>query len=543
MRVSVLFLVAAIAASAQSPNTTPKATIEGQVVNAATGEPVRKAQVTLRGGNARGRIPYAASADPSGHFVFESVEPGTYRIFAGRTGFVTGEYGQRDANRAGTAVTLTAGQSLKSVAIKLVPQAVVTGRVVDEDGDPVSGVTVAILRYTYGRGPKQLSSVDDASTDDRGEYRFYALPPGRYYVRATRRGPGIPATPANAKSEGETSYVPVYFPNALDPSGAVAIDASAGKVVTGIDLALTRARTVTVSGRVLDHTGAPAGRGTRIALIARDSSGPVVGGGWGSGAALDSSGRFAIRGVRPGSYLLAADRFDDEQRLTARAPVDVGTTPVDNLAVQLAPGIQVKGRVEVEGAEKVDLSPVRVALQSPYETRRRGSDGVVAADGSFALANAAPGAYTVNVTSVPDNLYVKAIRLGNQDVLAQGLSLHAGGDALAVVLSAGAAQVDGTVNDANGQPAAGVTVVAVPNGRRRDHAFFYKVSATDDTGHFSMTGIAPGEYKLFAWEDVEPGAWQDPDFLQPLESAARTLTVTENGHETVQLKSLPGRRT
>jgi hypothetical protein len=186
---------------------------------------------------------------------------------------------------------------------------------------------------------------------------------------------------------------------------------------------------------------------------------------------------------------------------------------------------------------------VRVALQSPYENRRRGSDGVVNADGSFVLANAAPGAYTVNVTSLPDNLYVKAIRLGNLDVLTQGLSIHSGGDPLAILLSASAAQVDGTVNDASDQPAAGVTVVAVPNGKRRDYPFFYKVATTDDTGHFALTGLAPGEYKLFAWEDVEAGAWQDPNFLQPFENSARALSVGETGHETVQLKSIPGRRT
>ncbi len=544
LRALAATLFALGAAAQQQP--APKGAVEGQVVSAATGEPLRKARLMLRRttNTSRGSMPYSGATDNGGRFVFPQVEPGTYRLSADRNGYVRGEYGARDPNHAGTDITVGAGQNVKDVMVRLVPQAVVTGRVLDEDGEPAANASVSVLRYTYSRGQRQLVPVDSANTDDRGEYRIYALAPGKYYVRASFRGPGggppfsgPPGAPVPTTPESEETYVPVYYPNALDPSGAALVDAPAGGVVRGIDMALARSRTVHLSGRVLENGTRPAGRGTRVSLVPR---GNTAMSGRAPMAFLDSAGRFVIRGVSPGPYTLAADRYEDEQRYSARVPVDVGSASIDNLALQLAPAIELQGIVRVEGAADTKLSGIRVGLQSRTADMRysgRDSGGRVNDSGAFALGNIAPDTYTLTLSGMPAGAYLKSVRLGTEDALA-AVNVTRGAAPLEIVISSAAGQVDGTVQDAKQQPAAGATVVAVPDSARRGLPFFYKSASTDQTGRFSLTGLAPGEYKLFAWQEVESGAWQDPEFLRPVENKGESVSVKESGKESVQLKLL-----
>jgi hypothetical protein len=106
-------------------------------------------------------------------------------------------------------------------------------------------------------------------------------------------------------------------------------------------------------------------------------------------------------------------------------------------------------------------------------------------------------------------------------------------------LSPNGGQIDGTVLNTQQQPAGGATVVLVPGTGLREQTRLFKDVATDQTGHFSVKGIAPGDYKLFAWEDIEPGAYQDPEFLKPFESLGETFSIREGSRETTQLKLIP----
>jgi hypothetical protein len=191
------FLLAA-QRSASVPGAAPeeKCSIEGTVVNALTGEPLKKVHLTLRPVDQQNGIPYGANTDAAGHFLTDELDPGRYSLSASRNGFMTQSYSPDGSLRRATPLTLAKGQELKQLVFKLAPQAVVSGRVLDEDGEPLADVSVEPMLFQYLRGRRQLIPIAGTSTNDLGEFRLHNLSPGKYifsamrYPRDTMGGPG-----------------------------------------------------------------------------------------------------------------------------------------------------------------------------------------------------------------------------------------------------------------------------------------------------------------------------------------------------------------
>jgi len=173
----------------------------------------------------------------------------------------------------------------------------------------------------------------------------------------------------------------------------------------------------------------------------------------------------------------------------------------------------------------VMLRPVGVLGGAPGRSR-------VGEDLKFTLKSVPAVRYAVNVTGVPDGCYVKSIQYGGMDVSDAGIEMTNGGT-LDIVVSAAAAQVDAVVQDKDGKAAWNATVALVP----KDGANIV-VRTADENGILSLRGVKPGDYRLFAWEDVESGAPFDPDFLKQYEGQAKSLKLDASGHEAVQLKAI-----
>jgi hypothetical protein len=152
-----------------------------------------------------------------------------------------------------------------------------------------------------------------------------------------------------------------------------------------------------------------------------------------------------------------------------------------------------------------------------------------------------PDEYDVNIPNLPDDYYLKSIRLGHLDVTDTGVDFTQGilASEMVVTISSNGGQVEGTVQNEKSEAAIGATVTLVPEASRRSLGYLYKVAAADGNGHFTLTGIKPGKYKVFAWEEVEPMAYRDPDFLKPYEWAGEAVSIEEKGRQVVQLKSIP----
>jgi hypothetical protein len=147
----------------------------------------------------------------------------------------------------------------------------------------------------------------------------------------------------------------------------------------------------------------------------------------------------------------------------------------------------------------------------------------------------------LQVNGLPEGYYVKSVKLGGQEVVETGFELLPGVDAsgLTVTLSPDAARVDGGVTDDRGAPSTGATVVIVPVSKyRREAMLSFPTASTDQHGRFSLPNLAPGDYLLFAWDDVEPGAWQDPNFLELFEEQATKVKLQPKDIQNVDLKLL-----
>lgn len=534
MRFVVVAMLSAAALCAQGGS------VEGRITNSLTGEPVRKAQVMLRRAEARPQAPLTATTDAGGRFVLQNVEPGRYRVDAERNGYVRGNFNGRSISRSGMTINVAAGQEMKGLDLKLTPQAVITGRVLDEEGEPVANANVQCLKYQYLRGKRQLAPAGSGNTNDLGEYRLFGLAPGRYFLSAQiwgmQQALAAAAVGAGAVSQRpagpEEAYVPTYYPRTNDPAAASPVQLNPGDTARGIDLQLLRTRTLRVSGRVINNTGITA-RHVMVDLRPRQGAGTPQ-----RTSVRDSDGYFELRGVAPGSYVLAAALFFEKTFYSARVAVDVGAVNVEDLQLQLSQGAEVKGVLRAEEDAPITKGNVRVFLTPRAEgISFGGAPQTLADNGSFTFQNVAADEFTLNVSGLPEGFFVKQVRLGDRDITYSAVDLSQGAaGVLQILVSAKGAQVDGTVTDADGNPAPAAQVVLVPDGDRREVLQLYRSVATDQSGAFQLRGLPPGDYRLFAWQQVEDGAWMDPDFLAPMAAKGEKVSLAEGGRESRPLK-------
>ncbi len=519
-------------------------TVEGVVRHAQTGEALRKVSVTLfPQGGGPGQSPSVTSTDAEGKFAMKGIEPGRYQLIADKPGFV-----RAGMQAGGSTVTLARAQKLSSLDMKLMPQAVITGRVLDEDGEPVQRVQVQMARFRFMNGRRQLMPVGMAQTDDRGEYRIFGLAAGRYVLSATGgHNMGAFGIDRSANKPEPESAIPTYYPSADSPATASTITVPVGGNLQGMDMRLLKARTYRIRGVV---SGFPEGErgGGPVMLQSRDeSSGSFMermGGGGGFWRA--PNGEFEMRSVRPGSYYLRAESFDGGKRLSAIVPIEVGSRDLEGVRLTLQPGGTASGFVKIAGETTAKLTEVNVYLQTRPMSLGMigpGGDNRVKEDGSFEMQNLLPVAYTVSAMSSNQELYLKSVMLAGQDVTDTGLDLSGTPSVkgLEIVMSAGAGKVDGTVNNEKGEATAGVIVGLKPvvGGERASRLF--KTTTSDQSGAFHLSGIAPGEYLLAAFDKLDPSMVQDPDLWEQHAANAVKIVIKEGATENKTLKAVtPG---
>lgn len=518
-----------------------KGSIEGQVMNLKAGTPLKKASVQLTmmnpGGGAvqgRGQVPVrkVAETDEQGHFAFSGLDAGKYQLSAERQGFLRQNYGARKYSGGGTPVLVAEGQSVKSIVFQLNPQAVITGKVLDEDGEGVADQPVRALRYVYRGGKRQWSTVGAAQTSDIGEFRLPNLEPGRYLVSANARNGGAARRQMQSSepmpSVPDMMYATTYYPSTTMASTAIPIDVGAGGEVRGIDVRLVKTRAYRVRGRVVGN-GTSGRPGTTVTLTPRDGvpGSPIT------GPVLGPEGEFELRNVPPGQYTAVAQSRGGGQELIATQPVDVVGNHVDGLVLTMVAGGEVQGSVKVVDATTApDLKSLSVMLRAVGFAGTPPPRGRVGEDLKFTLKSVPPLRYAVTVTGMPETCYLQSVKYGGSEVTDAGVEMTSGG-ALEVTVSAAAARVDTVVLDKDGKPGWHAVVALIPKDGPQT-----VVQTADENGILSFKGLKPGEYRLLAWEDVETGAPYDPDFVKPFEGQAKSVKLDAAGHEAVQLKAI-----
>jgi hypothetical protein len=487
------------------------------------------------------------TTERDGRFVVPNLEEGSYRIAVQQNGYVRQEYGQRVFPGQGTLINLAAGQVLRDITIQLTPTGNVGGRIVDGDGQPGVSVPLQLLKAIYSQfGQRVFQGVGTTRTNDRGEYRFYWVTPGRYYLvggsSSATTGFGGGNTSPN---EAGDSYAFTYYPGTPEISRATAIDVRPGSDVL-LDFVVPKQQLYSISGKVTADPVAVANGLTALPPVTLSLAFQTLNGNNGvftMGQAFDPvTGNFTLRDVIPGSYVLQAAAPPS----SARLPVEVTNSNLENLVVVVDSGVQINGRFIVEGGEMPATSTMRVQM-------RLVTNGVTnfvgfapsaqpAADGTFSLTGVLPGQYRVFAPPSQD-FYVKEVRYDRSDALSSPIEVSRRNSETAtmeVLISRNVGQVDGVIVDERTQPVPGVQAVLIPEVRGRTD--LYKTATTDQTGRFTMRGVTPGDYKLFAWEAMENFGYFDPDVLRRSEALGKAVRVAESSKLVVETKMIPAER-
>ena len=428
---------------------------------------------------------------------------------------------------------------LKDLTFKLSPQGVITGRVLDGDGDPVQGVQVQVMRMYRMRGQRGLSPTGGGGTDDQGDFRVANLSPGTYYVVADNMNSRMFtdfATLRPGRAPNRQSSVATYYPSGLDAASATPVDITPGSEVRGIEIQMRREAVYSIRGVVID---AASGKPVAANVTARSKVNPEFG--LGTGIAISrEDGIFELPNLLPGAYLLAAASNNGIQGV-ASEEITITDSDITGLKLALTQGAPMMGTIKVEGADpqphtNISLRPTIMLFG--LEGSNRAASAQPKEDGTFELRGVVPVKYLVNVYNLPDGVYVKSVRSGGQDVTRTPLDLTSGvSGTLDILLSPHAAEVMGTVRNSDGVALPGIQVTLWPKEVQPNNMLGgVSMSATDQNGDFRVAGLAPGDYFVAAWEELEQGLGDDVDFLRRFTSQAVAVTLEEGAHQTAQPK-------
>jgi hypothetical protein len=312
--------------------------------------------------------------------------------------------------------------------------------------------------------------------------------------------------------------LPTYFPGTPDLNAATLITLRSGEEVRDVNLTAIVRNTVNLRiSAAIPPTGPPSESSLRF-ILNRLGSLPTP-------PVTPRFGQFvAFENLAPGSFEIVAAY--PEIDLAGRALVNLQDRDVD-ITIPIE-RFNISGRVRIENAPAgFELSKHEVILRGDPSFRAKAS---IATDGSFTFEGVPAGGYELMLSDgALQNTYIKAARIGREDVLSTGLQITGRPtDSLEILLSGNGGEMTGTVLNDRQQPVPDSLVVLAPNladaSRRLD---LYKTVRTDRSGKFEIQGIAPGEYSVFAWQEVDPGAWLDPKFLNAYRNFAASFRIDE----------------
>ena len=443
--------------------------IRGRVLSE-TGAPVRRAQVRLSGTDVGART---ATTDGDGRFEFGDLPDGRFSLSASKAGYVTAQYGQARPLEPGKPIELAAKQALDKADLVLPRGSAITGRIVDEVGEPVAEAVVTALRQEWSGGRKRLVNAGRiAQTNDLGQFRMYGLPPGEYYVSASLRnmdgmmmdlmgaaGPGAPPRAAAPAS----GYAASYYPGTASSAEAQKITVAPGQETQGIDFPLTQVRLARVTGIVLNSEGKPV-EGTMVTLGGRGAENML---GMSSTARTSREGAFSLSNVAPGDYTLQVIGMTmmttgsgDAMMFTARigigggdaesasVPVSVGGEDVTNLVINTSKGATAAGKVTFEGQRPPgDLRVTALAPDDGVMPMAGGAGAAIAADGTFSLKGLTGPSRVLRLRGLPAGYTLKSVEYNGLDVTDSGVEVK-GTETLAgieLVVSSRTTEITGAV--------------------------------------------------------------------------------------------------
>jgi hypothetical protein len=504
--------------------------LRGHVFAADTGLPLRKAQVRIFAGEIRENR--MTTTDPDGAYEFKDVKAGRYSISANKGSYVGLSYGQSRPTEASKPLQILDNQTVERVDITLPRGSVITGRIVDEYGEPMSDVQIAPQSYQTVQGQRRLIPAGrQAQTDDMGEFRLFGIPPGQYYLTATWRQ----INPTN--SDDKTAYAPMYYPGTDNIAQAQRLTIAVGQQVSDIVMALKPIRATRISGSATTSDGrAMSGS---VMLMSTEGYGFNFAG---SGPLRD--GNFSINGVAPGQYTLRAQSFGPGGPADAEFAIAKVTVTGDDIGDLHLVGSKASigsGRIIIDPGAAAAMPPGTMLMAMPVDPGPMMigmSPGRVAEDGTFELKSA-PGRARINMNGAA-GWQIRAVRINGTDVTDAGLEFKPNEDisGIEVEITNKLTTITGLVSNARGDTLKDYTTIAFAQDKEKWKMMgrYLSMGRPDQDGRFKISGLAPGEYYIIALDSAQSNQLTDPEFLESVRAKASTLVLREGESRTVDLK-------
>jgi Carboxypeptidase regulatory-like domain len=528
--------LAALAASCLAQDANRVFHISGTVTNSQTGQPVKQALVVTTAptpskpaSNSAVRVakPRIRSqqiptlSDGAGNFSLTGLGAGTYSLTVQKNGYTL------DPGTVQEAVEV--GPSRDAVALRLLPLGKIAGRVTDSEGDPVPGVSVRAVRVLLQDGRRSFEEQRPGTTDDRGQYRLWNLESGEYYIAAAGRSGGTLTYVGPLSSGGvHEGFAPVYYPAASDRASATPIALAPGQEFAA-DLKVAMQPAFRVRGTLRNVSVREPVKVELLRGAGETGANRVLVNG--------ATGRFEANDVVPGTYLLRASQGEGETETRGERHVQVGRADVDGLVVELVAGVTVTGVVrsgQVDVRRGRTFPPRCDVILFPAETEGNSDSALIGSsdeDGKFTIDGVHTGHYRVHVQAFGG--YVASLVSGTTD-LSKGAELVIGPgtppEPLEVVLRSDGGSIAGTI-DESAKLANGAWVVLAPAvGGEAE-------SAIVSLGKFEFQGLAPGDYQVYLFKDMENIEYRNPEVLRGLRGG-ESVHVTAGGQTTVTLKTV-----
>jgi len=535
---ALTFCFAALVAAAQNNNSPlPSASsnyrISGIVVSKIDGHPLDRARVLLSDTKSR-RETESVVTSADGKFSFANLSAGKYALEGTKRGFISAAYDQHD--QYSTAIVTGADLVTENLVLKLSPEAVISGRVLDEAGEPVRRGLLTLYRNNHIQGIDEIQAFRQAQTDDLGAYELTSLLPGTYFL-SVRAEPWYAFHPAPASNEAgaegnkaradvdrslDVAYPLTYYENATETDSATPIQIRGGERLQ-IDMDLNPVPAL----RLIFHMPQEPNQGTLFPQLhqkAFEGTSFVQG-----NPQFISPGVVELTGIPAGRYDV---RVQGSNTLTQLNGVDLNEDgeEIDTSRAEALGSMKISVTGPGESTLPKDLA---VVLAS---TPRNGSGGFrnLNAKGEAEIQQVAAGLYRVGVFSPRAAYVVVGISAEGAQVRGRTVIVPAGASAAVALTIAQGVDVQGVAQKA-GKPFAEAMVVIVPSDPEANRDLFRR-DQSDLDGTFGLRNVVPGSYTLVAIEDGWDLDWSRPEVISPYVKRGRPVKVLLDPSRPTQIR-------
>jgi len=552
----------------------PRYTLKGTVVNGVTGEVIRGAKVELESSGSQGWAPptnaitqvgtsqmevhlstnpeTAQLSDIHGQFEFAGLLGGPAKLTARKPGF----FSEAEAAPFKPRPRILVEPDTPPVVLKLIPESVISGKIVNEHDEPVEGVSVRLMKEFLQNGRRAWAAQPGTMTNEDGEFRFAELMAGTYYVEVTPWW----RNSLLVKQEHLRGFNRAFFPGAHDFQAAEAILLNAGQKFRA-DMQISREPFYRVSGVVSGQV--PGELDQQFECV--DAGGEVL---QFPVTVNSKEGKFDVQ-VPAGSWVIRLKQAGDTEGVGLRGEAAVKVaSDMRDVQLKLAPDLKlvpVITRVETSGgsgatdgnsnAEGGGFMPAQMAARlivlSPEQKTPWMEDLVaetmqLSAGEVNAFSGLQPGRYSLRprggdpgepsfLAEGNSGWYVKSAQSGSVDLLREPLAVSedATPQAIEIVFSSDGSALSGVVT-AGGRPSPG-PVLLMSEGI----PFYNRVVMANEDGRFIAVGLAPGNYSVLALEDYDKLAWAEPEVWANYAGQATPVKIEANQPAELKLERVP----